>query len=140
MSRPSSMPAPDRPAGSPQQPPHAPVPAGLAGLDSKTAYQQWAEESRHSLKTPGAYEWWYFHAISPAGDGMLFALFEGLPFHPKYLTQLNRHAHRLVASPYDKVRPDLQAGHYPAAYMGVYQAGKRVAQFLNVYPPDTAIG
>src|SRR3954467_15171313 len=89
-------PQPNSGAAFPLQPLSAP--AGIAGLDSLAAHRRWAEESRHALKTPGAYEWWYFHAISPAGDGVMFALFEGLPFHPRYLTQINRYQQRLAGS------------------------------------------
>jgi carotenoid 1,2-hydratase len=112
--------------------------AGIAGVNPETARENWAEESRHALPEPGAYEWWYFHALSPTGDGLAFSLFEGLPFHPKYLTQVNRYIHRLRAS--RKPWPALQASRYPAAHLAVFQKGKRVAQFLNLYPPESSVG
>lgn len=112
--------------------------AGLAGVSPQTASQRWGEESRHHLSQPGAYEWWYFHALSPTGDGILLSLFEGLPFHPKYLTQINRYHHRLGAA--QKPWPGLDASLYPAAYLAVYQKGKRVSQFLNLYPPESSTG
>jgi carotenoid 1,2-hydratase len=122
--------------GAPEPGGDFPLSAGFAGVDSRLAHEAWAEESRHGLTSPGAYEWWYFHAISPRGDGILLTLFEGLPFHPNYLSQIHRYAHRL-ASFSKKPWPDLQASRYPAAYMAVYEGGKRVAQFLNLYPPDS---
>jgi carotenoid 1,2-hydratase len=111
---------------------------GIAGVNPETAQQCWAEESRHHLTEPGAYEWWYFHALSPTGDGVLLSLFEGLPFHPKYLTQINRYTHRLGTA--QKPWPGLEASRYPAAYLAVYQGGKRVSQFLNLYPPESSVG
>ena len=111
--------------------------AGFAGASAALAREQWADESRHLLTGPGAYEWWYFHAMSPAGDGLLLSLFEGLPFHPRYLTQINRYTQRMA--PIQKPWPALQASRYPAAYMAVYRGGKRVAQFLNLYPADSTI-
>ena len=114
--------------------------AGMAGMDRETAALRWAEECRHALKTPGAYEWWYFEAIDAAGDGIILTLFEGLPFHPNYLSRISRHAHRAGASPFDRMGPELLASHYPAAYIAVYQGGKRVAQSLNIFPPDSAEG
>ena len=112
--------------------------AGIAGVSAETARQCWAEESPHELVQPGAYEWWYFHAISPAGDGIVLSLFEGLPFHPKYLTQINRYAHRLGTA--QKPWPGLEASRYPAAYLAVYESGRRGSQFLNLYPPDSSVG
>jgi carotenoid 1,2-hydratase len=112
--------------------------AGIAGVSVEKARQCWAEESPHRLVQPGAYEWWYFHALSPTGDGMVLSLFEGLPFHPKYLTQINRYAHRLGTA--QKPWPGLEASRYPAAYLAVYESGRRVSQFLNLYPPDSSVG
>src|SRR3954470_521964 len=95
--------------------------AGYAGASPVVAQEQWADESRHLLTGPGAYEWWYFHAVSPAGDGIVLTLFEGLPFHPKYLTQINRYNQRMA--PIQKPWPALKASRYPAAYMALYQNG-----------------
>src|SRR3954451_15402767 len=95
--------------------------AGYAGASPVVAQQQWADEFRHRLTGPGAYEWWYFHAISPEGDGLILSLFEGLPFHPRYLTQINRYAQRVGPKAFQKPWPGLQASRYPAAYMAVYE-------------------
>lgn len=113
---------------------------GFVGAAPESLREEWAEESRHGLTQPGSYEWWYFHAMSPAGDGVLISLFEGLPFHPNYLTQINRYNHRIGASVFQKPWPGLEASRYPAAYMSLYQGGRRVAQFLNLYPPDSSLG
>ena len=110
---------------------------GFAGVTLDEARQNWAEESRHRLTGPGAYEWWYFQALSEAGDGIMITLFEGLPFHPRYLTQINRFTHRLGSVFSARPWPSLKASRYPAAYVAVYEKGKRVAQFLNLYPPDS---
>jgi carotenoid 1,2-hydratase len=118
--------------------PGAALSAGIAGASPETARQNWAEESRHTLREPGAYEWWYFHGVSPSGDGVVLSLFEGLPFHPQYLTQINRYIHRLGNR--RKPWPGLEASRYPAAYLAVYRAGKRVGQFLNLYPPASSLG
>jgi hypothetical protein len=102
-------------------------------MDVQTASARWAEESPHTLHTPGAYEWWYFRAIDARGNGILLALFEGLPFHPTYLAQIHRHARKTWGKPFDQMRRALKASHYPAAYFAVYEGGKRTAQFLNLY-------
>ena len=115
--------------------------AGFAGAAPEIAGEQWAEESHHRLTGPGAYQWWYFHAMSPSGDGVLITLFEGLPFHPRYLTQINRYSERLGGSVFQK-KPwaSLDPARYPAAYAAVYQSGKRVCQVLNLYPAKTTVG
>jgi carotenoid 1,2-hydratase len=110
--------------------------AGIAGIDAGEARASWAEEARHGLTAPGAYEWWYFQALSPSGDGIVLTLFEGLPFHPNYLTQINRYAARL-GSFTSKPWPSLQPSRYPAVYVALYEGGKRIAQLINLYPPDT---
>jgi hypothetical protein len=45
-----------------------------------------------------------------------------------------------VKSPFDKVQPNVQGSHYPAAHFAVFSGGKRVAQFLNLYPPLSTSG
>jgi carotenoid 1,2-hydratase len=117
--------------------PGAALSAGFAGAGPGAASANWAWESRHPLTEPGAYEWWYFHGLNSVGDGVVLSLFEGLPFHPQYLAQINRYVRRLGSS--QKPWPGLEASRYPAAYLAVYRAGKRVAQFLNLYPPESSI-
>ncbi len=126
------------------------APAGVAGMDAQTALERWGEESPHALRMPGAYEWWYFRAIDARGNGILLALFQGLPFHPNYLSAVHRHAHKTGGKPFEDIRPGLKPSHYPAVYFAVYEGGKRSAQFLNLYPagnlpfsadvPDIRIG
>lgn len=120
----------------PLSPPGEALSAGFAGVSPELARECWAEESPHPLPEPGAYEWWYFHALSPQGDGLVFSLFEGLPFHPQYLTQINRYRQRIGSS--QKPWPELQASRYPAAYFAAYEKGTRIAQFLNLYPPESS--
>lgn len=105
---------------------------GLAGL-TPTHLTCWTDDAYHVQRTPGAYEWWNFEAIDQAGNGVVVTLFEGLPFHPYYqaaMARWNRHGRKAFITP----PSDALASYYPAAYMGVYQGGARVAQFLNLYP------
>jgi carotenoid 1,2-hydratase len=126
----------ERPSAPTPKPRSRALSAGLAGIDASEARDAWAEESRQGVTAPGAYEWWYFQALSPDGDGIVLTMFEGLPFHPNYLAQINRYAARLPGFS-DKPWPSLQPSKYPACHMAVYEGGKRVAQFINLYPPDT---
>ncbi len=107
-------------------------------MDAQTAQSHWAEESPHNLRTPGAYEWWYFRAIDARGNGILLALFEGLPFHPDYLAEVHRHARKDRRKPFEQMRAGVKASQYPAAYFAVYEGGKRTAQFLNLYRASEA--
>jgi len=124
----------------PSKPDNSGSSAGMAGIDPVIASEKWAEECRHVLKSPGAYEWWTFDAVNHAGDGIVCAFFDGLPFHPTYRTQENRYVHRMGKSPFDPLWPEAQASNYPAVYVAVYQGGQRIAQFLNQYPPGSAEG
>jgi hypothetical protein len=126
------------------QPPSAgPIPALHAGPVMVTAAppladedaMRWANEARHPLKTPDAYEWWYFHAISPTGDGVIFAAFQGLPFRPPHLRS-NRRSSASALERRSGIPTDVPA---PAAYMAAYQGGKKIAQFLNIYPGDSSL-
>ena len=110
--------------------------AGLAGIDPTVASEKWSQEARRHQRTPGAYEWWSFDAINESGTGVAVSLFEGLPFHPGYLASVNRYVHRPMGSPFDVVPKDAQSATYLAAYVAVFEQGKRVAQGLNLYPSD----
>ena len=110
--------------------------SGIAGIDPATASEKWQQEGRRHQRTPGAYEWWYFDAVSAAGNGVVVALFEGLPFHPFYLANVHRYQHRTMGTPFDAVPKDAQSAHYMAAYVAVFEHGRRTAQGLNLYPAD----
>lgn len=106
---------------------------GFGGAQDES---RWSDDAQHLLKTPGAYEWWYFHGISAEGNGVIFAAFEGLPFRPPQL----RSNRRSTASSFEKRSPTAGGVASPAAYMAVYQGGKKIAQFLNVYPTESQAG
>jgi carotenoid 1,2-hydratase len=110
--------------------------SGVAGIDPSVASERWAHEARRHQRTPGAYEWWYFDAVNAAGTGVTVALFEGLPFHPTYLKNVNRYQLRPMSNPFDAVPRQVQSSAYLGAYIAVFEHGKRVAQGLNVYAPE----
>jgi len=111
---------------------------GMAGLE--VGAERWADDASHRQRSPGAYEWWHFEALDAAGNGAVITFFDGLPFHPTYLSQAGQSARRLRKSPFGGAPEDALPGHYPAAYFGLYEGGRRVAQFLNMYPPGTFEG
>jgi carotenoid 1,2-hydratase len=76
----------------------------------------------HDLRDSGAYEWWYFDALSDDGNtAFVFIFFAGLPFSPDYLTD---HERSRGAEALDHV----------ALFAAVYRHGKQVAYALNRYP------
>lgn len=111
---------------------------GMAGLE--IGAERWADDACHPQRSPGAYEWWHFEALDVAGNGAVITFFHGLPFHPHYQTQAAQSQRRLRKHPFDAVPNEALPGHYPAAYFGLYEGGRRVAQFLNLYPPGTFEG
>lgn len=111
---------------------------GIAGLPPE-ASEQWSDDAHHALRTPGGYEWWCFDALDAAGNGVVMVVFEGLPFHPNYLSVLAR-TRRKARNAFAVPRPDVLASYYPATYFAAYQGRRRVAQFLNLYPPGTFEG
>lgn len=114
---------------------------GMAGLDPQVASEHWSDDAHHIQRTPGAYEWWWFEAMDAAGNGVVVGFFEGLPFHPHYLrSTYHRQSNMKSAGLETAPRPELLASQYPAVFMGVYENGVRVAQFLNVYPPGSFEG
>ena len=62
---------------------------GMAGI-GRASLEQWAEDAYHGQRGPGAYEWWYFEAMDAAGNGVVLYLFEGLVFHPFYVSACAR--------------------------------------------------
>lgn len=73
----------------------------------------------HDLKSSGAYEWWYFDAVSEDGrTAIVFIWFAGLPFSPDYLT-----AHERGSDP--------TALEHTAMFAAVYRDGRQIAYALN---------
>lgn len=95
------------------------------------AARLWSANTWHQLSTPGAYECWSFDSIDARGNGVSISLFDGLPFHPGYLSAYHRYQWKSQSpNPADHVTPR----GYPAAFMAVYQSNRIVARFLNQYP------
>ena len=111
------------------------VDAAMPGLSLSPALELWEANRAHAQGNPGAYEWWRVEAINERGDGILLLLFNGMPFHPGYLARVSRAGRRAGAGKGDSEK--VQASGYPAAYMAVYAGHRRVAEFLNAYPPGS---
>ena len=69
--------------------------AAMPGLSSAAVLQLWDANRPHAQPMPGAYEWWRMEAINAQGDGVVLLLFNGLPFHPDYLTHVHRSRRKL---------------------------------------------
>ena len=85
-----------------------------------------AEEAAHGEwlhQTPGAYEWWYFDALSDDGRHALSCIwFLGNPFSPYY----RRSALGLPADPF----------HHNALFFALYQEGRLHAYHFTRFPPE----
>lgn len=114
--------------------------SGMAGL-GRRGVEWWGDDAHHAIHTPGGYEWWRFESIDAAGNGVVIIFFEGLPFHPNYLSRLARwRRHNGRGNLFHNPPSDVLPAHYPALYIGVYQGGTRVAQALNMYPAGSFEG
>ncbi len=72
-------------------------------------------------KHPGAYEWWYYDAVSANGDWAFVIIFyDGCPFSPSYNKSLESN------------RPDRPDNH-PAISLSVYHKGKPVFYSMSEY-------
>ena len=107
---------------------------GMAGLGSPAA-DRWGDDSGHGQRMPGAYEWWYFDALDHNGNGVVLLFCDGIFFHPLYMGQSVRWGRRATRSPFEFSRSAADPAHYPGVFCGVYQNHRRIAQFLNMFPP-----
>ncbi len=113
---------------------------GIAGIGPGPQSIGWVDDAWRQQRTPGAYEWWYFDAIDPAGNGVAMTFYDGFSFHPNYLMHQSRYRRRLHRNRIDGLLPNAQAEAYPVAHVVVYQGGRAVTQFLNQYPPGSFEG
>ncbi|MSP60124.1 MAG: hypothetical protein EXR72_07240 [Myxococcales bacterium] len=73
------------------------------------------------VRTPGGYAWWYFDALSKAGDGLVCIFFVGSVFSPSYAARIRRGRRTL---------PDEHTG----VNLALYRGGKQVAWVMSEYP------
>lgn len=65
----------------------------VAGCGAVSPSVATARSAWHGLRSPGAYEWWYFDAICPSPDGgsdpliVVAILYSGFPFTPAYYSR-----------------------------------------------------
>jgi hypothetical protein len=93
----------------------------------------WPHASHH-VTAPGGYEWWHLEAEDvDAGRLVVATLYDGYPFHPKYLRDHARYLRRPT-----RVAPAVPS-QYPCVAFAVYEHGRRVAGFLRQYPPGSFV-
>lgn len=79
---------------------------------------------RHEKPQSGAYEWWYFDAVSQDGKFSLVIIFyEGIPFSPRY--------NRLL----ETVQKNPLAEDFPAISISIYEDGKPIYYSISEYAP-----
>src|SRR5688572_30166439 len=84
----------------------------------------------HHVRAPGGYEWWYVDADDARHDRRLVAaLFQGFPFHPRYLREYVRYRRFPTG-----VRPPLPQ-QYPFVYVALHDGGAVRFQFLTRFAP-----
>lgn len=92
------------------------------------------EDVWHSEKKAGAYEWWYFDAVSDDGRETLVVIFlDGFIFSPRY----NRAVKEYMAGSHgvhDGNAP--QPGDFPALAVSLYRDGRLAWRAINEYEPN----
>lgn len=90
-----------------------------------------AEDAWHALRQPGAYEWWYFDALSDDQEyGLVAIWFCGMPFSPDYNSHIDRHRRHPESVP----PPD--PCDYGAFSFALYHRGRTIAYSLVEYDAD----
>lgn len=102
---------------------------GLAALSDLNA-DVW-----HDDREPGAYEWWYFDAISRDGRETLVVIFlAGFLFSPSYNRAVAAHHHRRRERSNARIQP--RAADYPAIAICLYRDGRPVVRSFAEYARD----
>ena len=77
--------------------------------------------------TPGGYVWWYFDALTPAGDGLACIFFVGAVFSPSYAARWRRGRNPLPSE-------------HAAVNLALYRGGKQVAWVMSEYDRVAELG
>ena len=84
----------------------------------------------HQVRAAGGYEWWYFDADDARHDRRIVAaLFQGFPFHPRYLRDYVRYRRFPT-----RVRPPLPE-QFSFAYVALHDGGGLRSQSLTRFAP-----
>jgi carotenoid 1,2-hydratase len=87
-----------------------------------------SDDAWHELRSPGAYEWWYFDALSDDREyGLVAIWFCGMPFSPDYNSHLENH----LRAPQKVAPPD--PCDYSAFSFALYHRGRPLAYSLIEY-------
>lgn len=90
-----------------------------------------AEDAWHALRQPGAYEWWYFDALSEDHEyGLVAIWFCGMPFSADYNAHLEAYERGRAAPP--------NPCDYAAFSFALYHRGRPIAYALVEYDDFTA--
>lgn len=91
-----------------------------------------ADDAWHVLRQPGAYEWWYFDALSEDQDyGLVAIWFCGMPFSPDYNAHVEAYERGRAAAP--------DPCDYAAFSFALYHRGRPIAYALTEYDTFTAL-
>ncbi len=88
----------------------------------------------HSEKKAGAYEWWYFDAVSDDGRETLVVIFlDGFIFSPRYNRAVKEYLDGSRRRVYGGNAP--KPGDFPAVAVSLYRDGRLVWRAINEYEP-----
>ncbi len=89
----------------------------------------------HALKQPGAYEWWYFDAVSDDGRETLIVIFlDGFIFSPRYNRAVKEYLHKSHRNSINNNAS--QPCNFPAVAISLYRDGRLAWRAINEYEPN----
>ncbi len=93
------------------------------------------EDVWHELKEPGAYEWWYFDAVSDDERETLVVIFlDGFIFSPRYNRAVKKHLRESQRNNINNHAP--QPCNFPAIAISLYRDECLAWRAINEYEPN----
>jgi len=87
----------------------------------------------HAEKKAGAYEWWYFDAVSDDGRETLIVIFlDGFIFSPRYNRHVKERLHVARDGSHDSNNAS-SPGDFPAVAISLYRDGRLMWRAINEY-------
>lgn len=107
----------------------------MAGAEGFRALSSTRDDVWHSEKKAGAYEWWYFDAVSDDGRETLVVIFlDGFIFSPRYNRAVKEYVDGSRRRAHDGNAP--KPGDFPAVAVSLYRDGRLVWRAINEHEPN----
>lgn len=107
----------------------------IVGVEGFRALSSIRDDVWHRDKKAGAYEWWYFDAVSDDGRETLVVIFlDGFIFSPRYNRAVKEYMDGSRRIVHDGYAP--KPGDFPAVAVSLYRDGRLVWRAINEHEPN----